>query len=100
MPTNFTEGFNLFLVILCILLALLVFLCLIRAVKGPTVADRIVAANMMGTLVMTIIAILAVRLGEGYLMDICIIYACLSFLAVIVLSKVMPNKKEQEEENV
>lgn len=97
MPTNLLIFLNPFLTILCVLLGLLVFLCLIRAVKGPTVADRIVAANMMGTLVTTIIAILAVRLEEGYLMDICIIYACLSFLAVIVLSKVVPKNKREGE---
>ena len=30
-----------------IFLALMIFLCLIRAVKGPSIADRIVAVNMM-----------------------------------------------------
>ena len=67
-----------------IFLALMIFLCLIRAVKGPSIADRIVAVNMMGTMVMVIIAILALMLKEGYLVDICLI----SFLAVIVLVKV------------
>lgn len=71
-----------------IFLALMVALCLIRAVKGPRVADRIVAVNMMGTMVMVIIAILALLLKEGYLVDICLIYAMISFLAVIVLTKV------------
>ena len=71
-----------------IFLALMVLLCLIRAVKGPSVADRIVAVNMMGTMVMVMIAILALLLKEGYLVDICLIYAMISFLAVIVLTKV------------
>ena len=42
-------------------------------VKGPSIADRIVAVNMMGTMVMVIIAILALMLKEGYLVDICLI---------------------------
>lgn len=71
-----------------LVLACLLFLCLIRAVKGPRVADRIVAVNMMGTMVMVIIAIMTLLLHEGYLADICLIYAMISFLAVIVLSKV------------
>jgi Multisubunit Na+/H+ antiporter, MnhF subunit len=80
-----------------IFLALMVFLCLIRAVKGPSVADRIVAVNMMGTMVMVMIAILALLLKEGYLVDICLIYAMISFLAVIVLTKVyMGVHKENE----
>ncbi len=71
-----------------LLLADMLFACLIRAVKGPRMADRIVAVNMMGTMVMVIIAIMAFLLKESYLVDICLIYAMVSFLAVVVLSKV------------
>lgn len=76
------------LVAALIFLAVMTLFCFLRAVKGPRVADRIVAVNMIGTMVMVIIAILAVLLGEGYLVDICLIYAMISFLAVVVLTKV------------
>ncbi len=84
-----------------IALAIMVILCLIYAIKGPRIADRIVATNMMGTIVMVIIAILAVMLNEGYLVDICIIYAMISFLAVIVLTKVYMGvyREKNEKEN-
>ena len=68
-------------------LALMLFACLIRAIRGPRIADRIVAVNMMGTMVMVTIAVMSLLLGQGYLVDICLIYAMISFLAVIVLSK-------------
>ncbi len=71
-----------------VFLAVMVILCLIRAIIGPRIADRVVAVNMMGTMVMVIIAILALLLEEGYLVDICLIYAMISFLAVIILTKV------------
>lgn len=71
-----------------VFLAIMVILCLIRAIIGPRIADRVVAVNMMGTMVLVIIAILALLLEEGYLVDICIIYAMISFLAVIILTKV------------
>lgn len=74
--------------IILIILALLTIGCLIRAVMGPTIADRLVAVNMMGTIVMTIIAVLALLMDEDYLVDICLIYAMISFLAVVVLTKV------------
>ena len=90
-----------------IFLAVMVVLCLVRAIIGPRVADRIVAVNMMGTMVMVIIAILALMLEEGYLADICLIYAMLSFLAVIVLTRVYMGvyrenreKKRKEEESL
>ena len=69
-------------------LAVMLVLCLIRAVIGPRIADRLVAVNMMGTLVMVSIAILAVVKDQGYLVDICLIYAMISFLAVVVLSRI------------
>lgn len=82
------QAYHALFVGVLVVLAIMIILCLIRAIIGPRVADRIVATNMMGTIVMVIIAILAIMLGEGYLIDICLIYAMISFLAVIVLTKV------------
>lgn len=86
-----------------IILTIMVFLCLYHAIKGPKVPDRIIAINMMGTLVIVIIAILAVLKGQGYIIDICIIYAMISFLSVIVLTKVymgvyLDEKEKNKEE--
>ena len=50
--------------------------------------DRIVAVNMIGTITICIVCILALKLAEGYLADVALIYAMLSFLAVVVLSKI------------
>ena len=98
-----TAYLGLFTAVL-IVLAVLVILCLIRAIIGPRIADRIVSVNMMGTMVIVIIAILTVMLKESYLADICIIYAMISFLAVIVLTKVYMGvyieKKEVEGQKV
>ncbi len=69
-------------------LAVMLLLCLIRAVIGPRIADRLVAVNMMGTMVMVSIALLAVVKDQGYLVDICLIYALISFLAVVVLTRI------------
>ena len=88
-------------VVILIYLACLLVLCLLRAVKGPSIADRLMAVNMMGTMVMVIISILALYLQEGYLVDICLIYAMISFLAVVVLTRIFIRRyksraKEQE----
>lgn len=83
--TQFMPLFSVMLIVLGVLL----FLCLFRACLGPTVADRLVAVNMMGTIVVVIIGLLTIVMGEGYLADICLIYATISFLAVIVLTKVI-----------
>lgn len=87
--------------------AVLLLLCLLRAVVGPRIADRLVAVNMITTMVTVMIAILAVLKNEGYLVDICLIYAMISFLAVVVLSRIYTGvyreekdrQKREEEQN-
>ena len=79
-----------------ITIAVLVVACLIRSVIGPRVTDRIVAVNSIGTMVIVIIAILAVLLDEAYLLDVCLIYAMLSFVAVIVLTKIYTGVYREE----
>ncbi len=85
---------NLFNVIL-LCLAVLIGLGFIRALKGPKVSDRIVAVNMIGTITITIIVAVAAVIDEAYLVDICLIYAMISFLAVIVLTKVYMGAHEE-----
>ena len=88
-------------------LAVMQILCLLRAVIGPRIADRLVAVNMITTMVIVMIGILAVLKGEGYLVDICLVYAMISFLAVVVLSRIYTGvymeakerRKEKEKNN-
>lgn len=80
-------------------LAVMLVLCLIRAVIGPRIADRLIAVNMMGTMVMVIIALLAVVKNQGYLVDICLIYAMISFLAVVVLTRIYTGVYRESREN-
>ena len=92
--------------IILLVLAVMLLLCLVRAMIGPRIADRVVSVNMMGTMVMCIIVILGVIMDEGYLADIALIYAMISFLAVVVLTKIytgvymeQQNEEQTEEEN-
>ena len=84
------------------ILALYSFICLFRAVKGPTTADRIISINMIGTIIIMIIIVLALMMNEGFLIDIALIYALLSFLAVVLLVRLFITvnaKKEKEKED-
>ncbi len=81
------------------ILGVLLFACMLRCVIGPKIADRIVAVNMSGTVIMVMIAVLAVRMGEGYLVDVELIYALLSFLAVVLLTKVYMGVVRERQEN-
>ena len=83
-----------------VIIGLLIIACLVRAIRGPRIADRVIAANMTGTLIVITICILSFLMGEGYLVDVALIYALLGFLAVVVLCKVYIGvaleKREQE----
>jgi len=59
---------------------------LLRAIRGPRVADRIMGINMIGTMTISALAIVSRLLDESWLLDVCIIYGMISFLAVVVLA--------------
>jgi multicomponent Na+:H+ antiporter subunit F len=75
-------------------------ICLVRAVRGPKLADRIVATNMICVKTILLIAMIAVYMGEDFLVDVALVYSLLSFLAIIVLTrfilKVKINKKKND----
>ena len=96
---QFCDGF---LTVVLVVLGILCFFCLVRSVKGPRIADRIVAVNMIGTMTMMGIAVLTVKLKEAFLADVAFIYAMISFLAVVVVAKVymgVYREKTQAEKN-
>lgn len=82
------QAYRILLTGALIVLALLIIFSIIRSVLGPGISDRIIAVNMTGTMIIMVIAILAVFLNENYLVDVCLIYAMISFLGVVVLCKV------------
>ena len=77
-----------FLTVVIAICICLIFLCLIRTIKGPTITDRLVAVNMIGTQVIIIIAALTVKLGEAWLADVAAVYAIISFIAIVVFTKI------------
>ena len=77
-----------FLLIVLGVLSVMSLLCLLRLVLGPAAADRLLAVNMLGGMVISAIAVLSILLKETYLLDISFIYALISFLAVVVLAQI------------
>ena len=74
------------------------FFSLLRAIRGPRMADRILGINMTGSLTTAAIAVLAVLLEQSWLLDVCLIYCMISFLAVVVLAKISIASHEEKEE--
>ena len=76
-----------------IVLLILIGAMVIRSIIGPRSTDRIMSVNMLGTMTIASIAILTVILGEGYLADVALIYAMISFVAVLMMASMfVPSK--------
>ncbi|WP_049982172.1 cation:proton antiporter [Halorubrum sp. BV1] len=60
---------------------------LYRAVKGPTMQDRVLAVNVLGTNTVVILGLLAAALDEPTFLDVALVYALLNFLMAIAISK-------------
>jgi len=81
------DFIKIFLTVCLIILAILIVFAFIRALTGKKLADKLVAVNMISTMVVMAIAILTVMLHESWLPDIAAIYALISFIAVVVFSR-------------
>lgn len=58
-----------------------------RIVRGPTMPDRVIAINLIGSNVVIVIALIAAAIGEPGALDIALVYALLNFLLSISISK-------------
>lgn len=93
--TIIVHGFLIFA--MCIM-TLVMFVCMVRAVLGPSITDRIVALNMIGTLVVLMICMIAYLLEETFLVDVAILYALLNMLVVVILCRVASRRPGETEE--
>ncbi|MXR20906.1 cation:proton antiporter [Halobacterium bonnevillei] len=58
-----------------------------RVVRGPTMQDRVIAVNAIGTNIVVVLALVAAATGNRAALDIAIVYALLNFLMSIAISK-------------
>lgn len=79
-----------------LLLGVGILFALIRTVRGPRIADRIMGINMIGTMSLGAIAILAVYFRETWLLDVSLVYCILSFLAVVVLAQLFISRYQKK----
>lgn len=68
-------------------------LVLIRIIIGPTAADRIVAVDILGILIIGLTALLSTYYNESFFIDVGLIWALLSFIATLAFSKVLEGRQ-------
>ena len=71
-------------------------MCLYRITHGPSAADRMVAIDILGTLVVGFVAIITVVTGKEYLLDVALVWALVSFVGTLALAKYMVGKRLNE----
>lgn len=89
--------FHKILFVLLMVLCLAALLALVYIITAKRFEDRVVGANLVCTIVINIIALLAVYLGEGFVVDICLVFAFLGFLAVVVLCRLLMVQQIEED---
>lgn len=65
---------------------------LIRVIFGPSAADRLVAVDILGILIIGVLALMGIFYDESFFMDIGLIWALLSFVATLAFSKVIEGR--------
>lgn len=67
-------------------------LCLFRLMRGPTPADRAVAIDTLGILIVGFCAILSIPTGRDWYLDIAIAWALQSFIGALALAKYLEGR--------
>jgi multicomponent Na+:H+ antiporter subunit F len=69
-----------------ILLATLALL-LVRAIKGPTVFDRLLASNTIGNVAVLLLAVIGFLTGRPDFLDLALVYGLLNIVGTIAVLK-------------
>lgn len=72
------------------------FFCLYRVIRGPSIPDRMVGIDIFGILVVGICALLVIKTGKEFIIDIAITWAILSFIGTLTLAKYLSGKRLNE----
>jgi len=95
-PASLLEWQSISLMRFFFILSLCSIFCLYRILRGPTPADRIVAIDILGILVVGFCAVLGIPTGRPWYIDIGIAWALQSFIGTIALAKYLEGKGFEE----
>ena len=76
-----------------IVMLVAVLLILVRALRGPTIHDRILSVNIMGTKTVILLALLGSLKGRTGFLDIALLYALINFIFTIAILKYIELKR-------
>ncbi len=71
-----------------IAIVIAVIIGLVRAFRGPTLYDRILAANMVGAQTVLLVAVIGFLTGRPEFLDIALVYVLISFIGTVAVLRV------------
>lgn len=72
-------------------------LALVRALRGPTIYDRVLAVNMFGTKTVLLFAVIAFLFGRPDFLDLALAYALINLVGVLAVLAFIQNKPDEAE---
>ncbi|RLK48563.1 multicomponent Na+:H+ antiporter subunit F [Alkalispirillum mobile] len=85
------------IVFVYILLALALILSFVRLAKGPSLPDRVVALELVASIVMGMIAVYTVDTGVDKFIDVAVVMALMAFLAAIGFARYLEKGGERDD---
>jgi multicomponent Na+:H+ antiporter subunit F len=73
------------LIVSSIAILVTMMLALVRAMLGPTVFDRVLALNMMGTKTVLLICVVGFLTGRTDFLDLALLYSLMNFIGMVTL---------------
>ena len=83
-----------------VLLLISIVLALVRLIKGPDAADRIVALDLMSMLIVAFLATQSIYAGETSFLDVAIAYALIAFLGTVALARFLVRSAQRKLGNI
>ncbi len=69
------------------ILSVSALLCLVRLVRGSSLADRIIALDSLLIVIVSGVAVQAARTGRGTFLDVLVVTALIAFIGTVTVSR-------------
>lgn len=70
-------------------------MALVRAILGPSVYDRVLAVNMLGTKTVLLLSVIAFLSGRPDFLDLALAYALINFIGVLAVLEFFRSRAER-----
>jgi len=72
-------------------------LAMVRGIKGPEIYDRVLAANVIGTKTVLLLAVVALLYGRPDFLDLALAYALINFIGILAILQFVQNREARRQ---